>query len=209
MTSGSEEEMEISASMVKQLREKTGAPMMDCKKALVESSGNLEKAIVYLRQKSLITAAKKSARVTTEGVISSYIHPGSKLGVILELNCESDFVAQNDKFKELSKNMVMHIAALNPLCINRNDVNPEVIEKERDIYLTQAKNSGKPDKIWDKIVDGRMEKFFSEVCLMEQKYIKDDKLTIKDVVNEVIAKLGENISVRRFVRYQLGEEWTQ
>ena len=201
--------MEISASMVKQLREKTGAPMMDCKKALVESSGNLEKAIVYLRQKSLTTAAKKSARVTTEGVISSYIHPGSKLGVILELNCESDFVAQNDKFKELSKNMVMHIAALNPLCINRNDVNPEVIEKERDIYLTQAKNSGKPDKIWDKIVDGRMEKFFSEVCLMEQKYIKDDKLTIKDVVNEVIAKLGENISVRRFVRYQLGEEWTQ
>jgi elongation factor Ts len=209
MTSGSEEEMEISASMVKQLREKTGAPMMDCKKALVESSGNLEKAIVYLRQKSLTTAAKKSARVTAEGVISSYIHPGSKLGVILELNCESDFVAQNDKFKELSKNMVMHIAALNPLCINRNDVNPEVIEKERDIYLTQAKNSGKPDKIWDKIVDGRMEKFFSEVCLMEQKYIKDDKLTIKDVVNEAIAKLGENISVRRFVRYQLGEEWTQ
>lgn len=201
--------MEISASMVKQLREKTGAPMMDCKKALVESSGNLEKAIVYLRQKSLTTAAKKSARVTAEGVISSYIHPGSKLGVILELNCESDFVAQNDKFKELSKNMVMHIAALNPLCINRNDVNPEVIEKERDIYLTQAKNSGKPDKIWDKIVDGRMEKFFSEVCLMEQKYIKDDKLTIKDVVNEAIAKLGENISVRRFVRYQLGEEWTQ
>lgn len=206
MTNGSEEEMEISASMVKQLREKTGAPMMDCKKALVESSGNLEKAIVYLRQKSLTIAAKKSVRVATEGVISSYIHPGSKLGVILELNCESDFVAQNDDFKELSKNMVMHIAALNPLCINRDDVRPDVIEKEREIYLTQAKNSGKPDKIWDKIVDGRMEKFFSEVCLMEQKYIKDDKLTIKDVVNEVIAKLGENVSVRRFVRYQLGEE---
>ena len=198
--------MEISASMVKQLREKTGAPMMDCKKALVESSGNMEKAIIYLRQKSLTTAAKKSVRVATEGVISSYIHPGSKLGVILELNCESDFVAQNDDFKELSKNMVMHIAALNPLCINREDVSPEVIEKEREIYLTQAKNSGKPDKIWDKIVDGRMEKFFSEVCLMEQKYIKDDKLTIKDVVNEVIARLGEKISVRRFVRYQLGEE---
>jgi len=198
--------MEISASMVKQLREKTGAPMMDCKKALVESSGNMEKAIIYLRQKSLTTAAKKSARVTTEGIIASYIHPGSKLGVILELNCESDFVAQNDDFKELSKNMVMHIAALNPLCINREDVSPEVIEKEREIYLTQAKNSGKPDKIWDKIVDGRMEKFFSEVCLMEQKYIKDDKLTIKDVVNEVIARLGEKISVRRFVRYQLGEE---
>ena len=206
MTNGSEEEMEISASMVKQLREKTGAPMMDCKKALVESSGNLEKAIVYVRQKSLTIAAKKSVRVATEGVISSYIHPGSKLGVILELNCESDFVAQNDDFKELSKNMVMHIAALNPLCINRDDVRPDVIEKEREIYLTQAKNSGKPDKIWDKIVDGRMEKFFSEVCLMEQKYIKDDKLTIKDVVNEVIAKLGENVSVRRFVRYQLGEE---
>ena len=198
--------MEISASMVKQLREKTGAPMMDCKKALVKSSGNLEKAIVYLRQKSLTTAAKKSARVTTEGLISSYIHPGNKLGVILELNCESDFVAQNDDFKELSKNMVMHVAALNPLCINRDDVNPEVVEKEREIYLTQAKNSGKPDKIWDKIVDGRIEKYFSEVCLMEQKFIKDDKLTIKDVVNEVIAKLGENISVRRFVRYQLGEE---
>jgi len=201
--------MGISASMVKQLREKTGAPMMNCKKALVESNGDIEKAVIYLREKNLVTVSKKVGRTTTEGVISSYIHPGSKLGVMLELNCETDFVAQNDDFRELSKNIVMHIAALNPLYITREDVNPEIIEKEREIYLTQAKNSGKPEKIWDKIVAGRMEKFFSEVCLMEQAYIKDDNLTIRDLINELIAKLGENIAVRRFLRYQLGEELNQ
>jgi len=195
--------------MVKQLREKTGAPMMDCKKALVESNGNSEKAISYLRQKSLVTVSKRVSRATIDGVIASYIHPGSKMGVMLELNCETDFVARSDEFKELTKNIAMHIAALNPLYLTREDVDPQVIEKEKEIYLTQAKNSGKPEKVWDKIVGGKMEKFYSEVCLMEQVYIRDDKLTIKDVINEMIAKLGENISVRRFVRYQLGEELNQ
>jgi len=198
--------MGISASMVKQLREKTGAPMMNCKKALVESNGDMDKAVTYLREKNLVTVSKKAGRATTEGIVSSYIHPGSKLGVMLELNCETDFVAQNDDFKELGKNIVMHIAALNPLYLTRDDVDPDVLNKEKDIYITQAKNSGKPENVWDKIVTGRMEKFFSEVCLMEQTYIKDDKLTINDVINELIAKLGENISIRRFIRYQLGEE---
>ena len=201
--------MGISASMVKQLRDKTGAPMMNCKKALVESNGDIEKAVTYLREKNLVTVSKKARRETTEGIISSYIHPGSKLGVMLELSCETDFVAQNDDFKDLSKNIVMHIAALNPLYITREDVDPDIFEKEREIYITQAKNSGKPEKVWDKIVTGRMEQFFSEVCLMEQTYIKDDKLTMADVINELIAKLGENISIRRFVRYQLGEDQNQ
>jgi elongation factor Ts len=201
--------MEITAAMVKQLREKTGAPMMDCKKALVESKGNPENAISYLRQKSLVTVSKKTSRTTADGLITSYIHPGGKVGVILELNCETDFVARNDEFKELSKNISMHIAALNPLYLTREEVTPQVIEQERTIYLTQAKNSGKPEKVWDKIVDGKTEKFFAEVCLLEQTYIRDDKLTIKDVITGMIAKLGENISVRRFARYQLGEELTQ
>ncbi|RLI70448.1 translation elongation factor Ts, partial [Candidatus Heimdallarchaeota archaeon] len=191
--------MGISASMVKQLRDKTGAPMMNCKKALVESNGDIEKAVTYLREKNLVTVSKKVGRETTEGIIASYIHPGSKLGVMLELNCETDFVAQNDDFKELSKNIVMHIAALSPLYTSREDVDPDILEKEKEIYITQAKNSGKPEKVWDKIVTGRIEKFFSEVCLMEQTYLKDDKLTITDVINELIAKLGDNISIRRFV----------
>jgi len=201
--------MEITASMVKQLREKTGAPMMDCKRALVESNGNPENAINYLRQKSLVIASKKANRATIDGVIASYIHPGSKVGVILEMNCETDFVARSDEFKEITKNISMHIAALNPLYLTREDVIPKVIEKEREIYLVQAKNSGKPEKVWDKIVNGKMEKFYSEVCLMEQTYIRDDKVKIKDVINGMIVKLGENISIRRFVRYQLGEELPQ
>jgi elongation factor Ts len=200
--------MEISASMVKELREKTGAPMMDCKKALSESDGSMEEAISYLRKKSIATASKKVERSTTEGLIESYIHPGSKLGVIIELNCETDFVARSDDFKELIKNLSMHIAALNPLFISKNDVNPELIEKEKDIYLTQAKDSGKPEKIWNKIVDGRLEKFFAEICLLNQTYIKDDKRAVKDIIDEIVAKLGENISVKRFVRYQLGEEFS-
>ncbi len=198
--------MEISATMVKELRQKTGAPMMDCKKALAESDGDFEKAITYLRQKSLATASKKAQRATTEGVVASYIHPGSKIGVLLELNCESDFVARNDAFQEFTKNMTMHIAALNPLYVTRENVPETMIEKEREIYRSQAQESGKPEKIWDKIVNGRLDKFFAEVCLLEQSYIKDDSQTVKDVLNELIAMLGENISIRRFVRYQLGEE---
>ena len=198
--------MEITATMVKELRQKTGAPMMDCKKALAETGGDFEKAITYLRQKSLATVSKKAHRVTAEGVIASYIHPGSKLGVMLELNCESDFVARSNEFQEFTKNVTMHIAALNPLYISREDVTPEDIEKEREIYTSQAKDSGKPEKIWDKIVSGRMDKYYAEVCLLEQTYIKDDKLTVQEVLNELIAKLGENISIRRFTRYQLGED---
>ena len=197
--------MEISATMVKELRQKTGAPMMDCKKALAESDGDFEKAITYLRQKSLATVSKKAQRATTEGVVASYIHPGSKIGVLLELNCESDFVARNEAFQEFTKNMTMHIAALNPFYITRENVPETVIEKEREIYRSQARESGKPEKIWDKIVSGRMDKYYAEVCLLEQTYIKDDKLTVQGVLNELIAKLGENISIRRFIRYQLGE----
>ncbi len=201
--------MGITASMVKQLREKTGAPMMDCKKALVKSDGNLENAISYLRQKSLVSASKKVNRVAVDGTIKSYIHPGGKVGVLLELNCETDFVARSDEFQELTKNLTMHIAALNPLYLTKEDVDAEVINREKEIYLTQAKNSGKPEKIWDKIANGKLQKFYSEVCLMEQTYVKDDKLTVKNVITEAIAKIGENISIKRFVRYQLGEELTQ
>ena len=198
--------MEITATMVKELRQKTGAPMMDCKKALSETGGDFEKAITYLREKSLATVSKKAHRETAEGVIASYIHPGSKLGVMLELNCESDFVARSNEFQEFTKNMTMHIAALNPLYISREDVDQKIIDNETEIYRSQAQESGKPEKIWDKIVTGRLDKFYSEVCLLEQSYIKDDNLSVQDVLNELIAKLGENISIRRFVRYQLGEE---
>lgn len=198
--------MEISATMVKELRQKTGAPMMDCKKALAESGGDFEKAITYLRQKSLATVSKKSQRATTEGLVASYIHPGSKIGVMIEMSCETDFVARNDEFKELTKNLTMHVAALNPLYISREDVEEKIIDTERDIYRSQAQESGKPEKIWDKIVNGRVDKFYSEVCLLEQSFIKDDNLSVQDVLNELIAKLGENISIRRFVRYQLGED---
>jgi len=201
--------MGITASMVKQLREKTGAPMMDCKKALVESDGNLENAISYLRQKSLVAASKKVSRAAVDGTIASYIHPGGKVGVLLELNCETDFVARSDEFQEITKNITMHIAALNPLYLTKEDVDDEVVTREKDIYLMQAKNSGKPENIWDKIVSGKLAKFYTEVCLMEQTYVKDDKLTVRDVLTEAIAKIGENISIKRFVRYQLGEELTQ
>ncbi len=197
--------MEISASLVKQLREQTGAPMMDCKKALQESGGDFEKAVTYLRQKSLATVTKKASRTTSDGLIVSYIHPGSKIGVMVELNCETDFVARGDDFTAFSKNVAMHIAALNPLYIRREDVSEQVMESEKAIYREQAKQSGKPEKFWDKIISGRLEKFYAEVCLLEQTSIKDDTRTVQEVLNELIAKLGENISIRRFVRYQLGE----
>ena len=197
--------MEISASDVKQLREQTGAPMMDCKKALLESDGDFEKAVTYLRQKSLATVTKKASRTTSDGLIVSYIHPGSKIGVMVELNCETDFVARGDDFTAFSKKVAMHIAALNPLYIRREDVSEQVMESEKAIYREQAKQSGKPEKFWDKIISGRLEKFYAEVCLLEQTSIKDDTRTVQEVLNELIAKLGENISIRRFVRYQLGE----
>jgi elongation factor Ts len=197
--------MEISASLVKQLREQTGAPMMDCKKALLESGGDFEKAVTYLRQKSLATVTKKASRTASDGLIAAYIHPGSKIGVMVELNCETDFVARGDDFTAFTKNVAMHIAALNPLYIRREEVSEQVMESEKSIYREQAKQSGKPEKFWDKIISGRLEKFYAEVCLLEQTYIKDDTRTVQEVLNELIAKLGENISIRRFVRYQLGE----
>lgn len=196
--------MEITAEKVKELREKTGAGMMDCKKALQETGGDLEKAVVYLREKGLAVARKRADKVANEGVIQAYIHTGGRLGVLLEVNCETDFVAKTPEFQEFAKNLAMQIAATNPLAIQREDLDPALVEKERDIYLTQARESGKPEKVLEKIVEGRLQKFFSEVCLLEQPYVKNPDITVQDYLNEIRAKTGENIIIRRFVRYQLG-----
>lgn len=198
--------MSVSADMVKKLREKTGAGMMDCKKALEKSGGDMNKATDYLREQGLTQAAKKASRIAREGIIYSYIHPGDKLGVLLELNCETDFVARTEDFKFLAKDMAMQIAATNPLVVNRSDLRPEILEKEKEIYRTQAKNEGKPEKIIEKIVEGKLEKYFQEVCLLEQPFVKDQDRTVKDRINETLAKLGENITVKRFVRFRLGDE---
>jgi len=197
--------MEIPIELVKDLRQRTGAGVIDCQKALKETSGNIELAIDYLRKKGLAAAAKKAGRIATDGLIASYIHPGEKVGVLVEINCETDFVAKTEEFQTFVKNMAMHIAAANPHYISREDVPSEVIEKEKEIYRTQALESGKPAKVIDKIVEGKLERFFAEVCLLEQTYIRDPDLTIKDVLDQMIAKIGENIVIRRFVRYQLGE----
>ncbi|MEW6615221.1 MAG: translation elongation factor Ts [Thermodesulfobacteriota bacterium] len=197
--------MEIKASIVKSLREKTSAGIMDCKKALKETNGDINKAIDYLRKKGLAAAAKKTGRISKEGIIEAYIHPGGKLGVLLEVNCETDFVAKAADFVEFVKNIAMHIAASNPLYLKREIIPEDVIEKERDIYKSQALNSGKPEKIIDRIVDGKMEKFFSEVCLLEQPYVKEPEISVKELVDTLIARMGENISIRRFSRYQLSE----
>lgn len=197
--------MEIKASIVKCLREKTSAGIMDCKKALEETRGDINKAIDYLRKKGLASAAKKTGRVSKEGIIESYVHPGGKIGVLVEVNCETDFVAKAADFVEFVKNIAMHIAASNPLYLKREIIPEDVIEKEREIYNSQALNSGKPEKVIDRIVDGKMEKYFSEVCLLEQPYIKEPELSVKELVDTLIAKIGENISIRRFSRYQLSE----
>ena len=197
--------MEISANMVKDLREKTGAGMMDCKKALAEAEGNFEKAVDYLRQKGLATAAKRAGRVASEGQIGSYVHAGGKIGVMVEVNCETDFVAKTDDFQVFAKDIAMHIAASSPLYIQRENVPPEVLERERGIYRVQARETGKPEKIIEKIVDGKLEKYFGEVCLLEQPFIKDPDMTVQDLLNGLIGKLGEKIEVRRFSRFQVGE----
>lgn len=197
--------MTISAAMVKELRETTGAGMMDCKKALVETDGNMEKAIEYLREKGLAAAAKKAGRIAAEGLVSSYIHMGGKIGVLVEVNCETDFVAKTEKFQELTKNIAMQIAASKPEYVKKEDVSQEIIQKEKEILRAQALNEGKPEKIVDKMVEGRIEKYYKEVCLLEQPYIKDDEKTVGQMITEVIAEIGENISVRRFVRFELGE----
>ena len=196
---------EITAALVKELRERTGAGMMDCKKALSATDGDLEKAIDFLREKGLAAAAKKAGRVAAEGLVEAYIHGGGRIGVLVEVNCETDFVAKTDAFKELVKDIAMHIAATNPSYLKREEVPTAELEHEQAVLAEQARNEGKPEKIIEKMVAGRLEKYYKEVCLMEQPFVKDPDKTISDLITESIAKIGENISIRRFTRYQLGE----
>lgn len=195
----------ISAKMVMQLREKTSAGIMDCKGALKECDGDIDKAVDFLRKKGLATAAKRAGRAMTEGIVASYIHMDSKLGVLVEVNCETDFVAKNDDFKAFAKNIAMHIAATNPVGIRPEDVSEDMINKEKEIYRGQVLEMGKPEKIADKIVEGKLKKYFKENCLMDQAYVRDPEMTIADLLNEMIAKIGENISINRFVRFKIGE----
>lgn len=195
----------ITMEMVKELRERTGAGVLDCKKALSEKNGDLEKAVEYLREKGLAAAAKKAGRISAEGIIEAYIHGGGRIGVLLELNCETDFVAKTPEFKELARDISLQIAASRPEYVKKEDVPEDIIEKEKQILRTQALNEGKPEKVVDKMVEGRIEKFFKEVCLLEQPFIKDTEITVNDLIVAKIAKIGENISVRRFSRYEVGE----
>jgi elongation factor Ts len=198
--------LSINTDLIKELREKTGAGVMNCKKALLESGGDIEKATEILRKAGIATAEKKGTRVAKDGRIESYIHPGNRLGVLIEINCETDFVARTDEFKILTKEIAMHIAASNPRYISTTDVPEEVLEKEKEIYATQAKNEGKPPQVIDRIVQGKLEKFYQEICLLEQPWVRDPEKRIKDLINETIAKLGENIIIRRFVRFELGKD---
>ncbi len=195
----------IDASMVKELRERTGAGMMDCKRALAEVNGDMEKAVEFLREKGLAAANKKAGRSTSEGVVEAYIHGGGRIGVMVEINCETDFVAKNADFRALARDIAMQIAAQNPLFVSREEVPASVIEKEKEILRAQALNEGKPEKIVDKMVEGRIEKYFAEVCLLEQPFIREGDVTVKEYVQSKVATMGENISVRRFTRYQMGE----
>ena len=197
--------MEVSASTVKELREKTGAGVMDCKKALAECGGDLEKAVDYLRRKGLAAAVKKGSRVAAEGLVGAYIHPGGKIGVMVEINCETDFVARTAEFQGLLKDVAMQVAAANPRYVRREEISGEELERERSIYQRQALDSGKPEKVVEKIVEGKQERFYSEICLLEQAFIKDPDRKVSDVIQEAIARLGENIQVRRFARYQVSE----
>jgi len=197
--------MEISAELVKKLREKTGVGLMDCKEALKHAKGDMEKAIEFLREKGLAKLQKRTGRIASEGVIASYIHTGGKIGVLVEINCETDFAANSKDFQDFAKDIAMQIAAASPIYIKREDVPEDVKEKEKNIYRHQALDAGKPEKIVDKIAEGKMEKFYQEVCLMEQSFIKNPDITIKQLLEELAAKIGENIVIRRFVRFQLGE----
>jgi len=195
--------MEINANLVRDLRDKTGAGVMDCKKALAEARGDLEKAVVWLRERGIAQAAKRAGKLASEGSVGSYIHAGGKLGVLVEVNCESDFVAKTPEFQQLVKEIAMQVAASNPRCVSREEVPSEVLEQERQIYASQS--AGKPDAVIKKIVDGKIEKYFRDVCLNEQAYVRDPNRTIGDLLGEYVAKLGEKIEIRRFVRFQLGE----
>lgn len=196
---------DISAKLVKELRDKTGVGMMDCKKALVECDGDIDKAVDFLRKKGLATAQKRAGRALSEGTIQSYIHMGGKLGVLVEVNCETDFVAKNEDFQEFAKNMAMHIAATNPLGVRPEDIPEEVVAKEQEIYRDQAREMGKPDNVIDKIIEGKLNKFFKDNCLVNQPFVRNPDITVTDLLNELIAKIGENISIKRFIRYQIGE----
>ncbi len=196
--------MKITSQMVKELREKTNAGMMDCKKALGETDGNMEKAVDLLRQKGLAVAAKRADRATSEGVVECYIHAGGKLGVMVEVGCETDFVAKTDDFKAFARDIAMHVAAVNPVAISRNEVPADLVEREKAIYEKQALESGKPANIIEKIVSGKIEKYISEICLLDQKFVKNPDLTVQDLLNELVAKMGENISIKRFARFQVG-----
>ncbi|WP_303867457.1 translation elongation factor Ts [Acetobacterium wieringae] len=195
----------MDAKLVKELRAKSGAGMMDCKKALVETDGNIEDAMVYLREKGLAATNKKAGRVAAEGIVEAYIHMGGKIGVLVEINCETDFVAKNEGFKNFVKDVAMHIAAANPLYVTKEEVPVEEIEKEKEILRAQALNEGKPEKIVDKMVEGRVSKYYKEICLLEQPFVKNPDLTIEDLVKEQIMTIGENVKIRRFARFQMGE----
>ena len=197
--------MEISAKLVKELRDRTGAGMMECKKALVEANGNLAEAEIILRKHGIASASKKASRTTRQGIVGSYIHPGAQLGVLVEVNCESDFVARTDDFQQLVKDLAMQIAAADPQFIRKEDVTPEALHKEKEIQKGRALQEGKPEKMIDKIVEGRMNKFYEEVCLYEQPFIRENSTTVGDLIKAMIAKVGENISVSRFVRFKVGE----
>jgi elongation factor Ts len=196
--------MDITAKMVKELREATNAGMMDCKKALTECGGDMDKAADYLRKKGIASAAKKEGRATSQGIIGSYIHMGGKVGVLVEVACETDFVARTDDFQEMVRNIAMHIAAANPLAVSREEVDSSLVEKEKEIYRAQMREQGKPDNIIDKIVEGKVDKYYSDVVLLEQNYVKDPDMTVEDYLKSVIGKLGENMQIRRFARYQIG-----
>jgi len=198
--------LQITSAMVKELRDKTNAGIMDCKSALQESQGDMEKAVDYLRQKGLAVAQKRAGRAASEGVVHSYIHAGGKIGVMVEVNCETDFTAKSEPFLDFAKNLAMHIAATSPLSIDHEGLSPEVVAREREIYRAQALETGKPEKIADKIVEGKLKKFYQEVCLLEQAYVRDTDITVEDLLNELRAKTGENVIVSRFIRYQLGED---
>ncbi|MBW2658720.1 MAG: translation elongation factor Ts [Deltaproteobacteria bacterium] len=198
--------MEITSKMVKDLRDKTAAGIMDCKKALGDTGGDMEKAVDLLRQKGLAVAAKRSGRATNEGVIETYIHAGGNLGVMVELGCETDFVAKNDDFRAFARDIAMHIAALSPVAVTREEIPAEVVAREKEIYVKQALDSGKPEAIVEKMVSGKIEKFISEICLTEQRYVKNPDLSIQDLLNELVGKMGENISIKRFARFQVGSE---
>lgn len=201
--------MNITSQMVKELRVKTGAGVMDCKEALTDAGGDIEKAIDYLRKKGMSAATKRSSKAAKDGVVASYIHMGGKIGVLVEVNCETDFVAKTDDFQRFAKDLTMHIAAANPLFVRPEEIPGEAVERERDIYRSQALEEKKPEKIWEKIIEGKMKKYYEDVCLVKQKFIRDTDITIETLVNNMIAKTGENIVIRRFARFQLGEDSKQ